>query len=491
MRAPCNGRRAAGAMQWAAGQPSCRVLRDLLYVVLVAALTSITSFLTAHGAADACARERDAQARVGETITEIVARATAENASQHIFTRILDARAARAVESLGASRTLPLFGLPVAIKDNIDLKGSETSCGRRRSVAPATASAAIVERLESLGAIVIGKTNLDEAALGATGRNPHFGRCANPRFADRLSGGSSSGAAAAVAAGHALLGIGTDTLGSVRIPAAFCGIVGFKPTHARLSTAGVAPLYPRFDSVGLLAASLTDIAHVAGLLLGEDAPPGPARDAMPPHTGQDAVRRIAVLDGTALLEVDTEVARRYRDCVALLEESSVIQSCAGPRLDWTAIARAAFWEVAHEFAQCSVGDIDGELGRVLAKAAARPAEKLGEGRTLIQESASRLNRCLHGAEAVLTPTCPQSAPSIDEDPVNHIAAFTAPANAAGLPAVAWTQRLAAGGTLSLQLIGRHGDDLRLIELASCVQRHLDSPPQARRSGCATRAPAAR
>jgi Asp-tRNA(Asn)/Glu-tRNA(Gln) amidotransferase A subunit family amidase len=307
-----------------------------------------------------------------------------------------------------------------------------------------------------------------------------------------LSGGSSSGAAAAVAAGHVLLGIGTDTLGSVRIPAAFCGIVGFKPTHGRLATAGVAPLYPRFDSVGLLAASLTDIAYAA-VLLGEEVPPQSARDAVP-HAGHDAVRRIAVLDDTALLEVDAEVAGRYRDCVALLAQARHIDRCAAPLLEWTAMARAAFWEVAHDFALCSTGagaagygapgfgalgyralyDIEGELGRLLATAATRPAGKLADGTTLIQQSVSRLTRCLDDAEAVLTPTCPQSAPSVHEDPVNHIAAFTAPANAAGLPAVAWTQRIAAGGTLSLQLIGRPGADLRLIELASCVQRHLDS-----------------
>jgi len=339
-------------------------------------------------------------------------------------------------------------------------------------VAAATANADIVERLDLNGAIIIGKTNLDEAALGASGRNPHFGRCVNPRFADRLSGGSSSGAAAAVAAGHALLGVGTDTLGSVRIPAAFCGIVGFKPTHGRLSAAGVAPLYPRFDSVGLLAASLADVAYVASLLLGENVPLEFARDAVP-QAGHDSVRHIAVLDDTALLEVDTEVARRYRDCVALLAQARNIDSRAAPRLEWTAMARAAFWEVAHDFAQRSIGDIEGDLGRLLAKAESRSAGKLADGQGLIQESASRLNHCLHEVEAVLTPTCPQNAPSFHEAPVNHIAAFTAPANAAGLPAIAWSQRLATGGTLSLQLIGRHGDDLRLIELALYVRRALE------------------
>jgi Asp-tRNA(Asn)/Glu-tRNA(Gln) amidotransferase A subunit family amidase len=202
------------------------------------------------------------------------------------------------------------------------------------------------------------------------------------------------------------------------------------------------------------------------------------------------VRRIAVLDDAALGEVDAELAQRYRRCVALLEESGAIETCAAPKLEWTATARAAFWEVAHDFAKCSTGaspayralpgyrplhDIGGALGRVLAQAASRPPTKLADGRVLIQQCASRLKYCLQQAHALLTPTCPESAPSVTQDPVNHIAAFTAPANAAGLPAVAWNQRLATGGTLSLQLIGRYGDDLPLVDLATRVERQLEAP----------------
>jgi aspartyl-tRNA(Asn)/glutamyl-tRNA(Gln) amidotransferase subunit A len=449
--------------------------------VLVTTLTSIAAFCASISSAGAGGNPGELSARVADAIAPLIGRAKAENSSQRIYTQILDSRASRAIASLGTRRGAPLAGLPVAIKDNIDVQGTETSCGRRLTVAGAVQSAAIVEHLDSLGVIIIGKTNLDEAALGASGRNPRFGRCANPRCADRLSGGSSSGSAAAVAAGHALLGVGTDTLGSVRIPAAFCAIVGFKPSHGRLSTAGVAPLYPQFDSVGLLAASLTDITPVAALLLGEHAPGELARNAVP-HAGHGAACRIAVLDDTALLQVDTEVAAHYRQCITLLQEVAGLEIRSAPRLDWTAMARAALWEVAHQFAQRSAAripgyhelhDIDGDLGRLLAQASTRPATKLADGRLLIQASAARLKSCLQDAEALLTPTCPQGAPSTAEDPMNHIAAFTAPANAAGLPAVAWHQRVATAGASSLQLIGRDGDDLPLLDLASRLQRHLD------------------
>jgi len=419
--------------------------RDLLYLVRVTILSSIADRL---------------------------ARARADNALHHIYTQILDARVA-AAGAIGGAMGAPLFGVPVAIKDNIDVAGVPTSCGRRVSADAAPASAAIVTRLESLGAVVIGKTNLDEAALGASGRNARFGRCGNPRLPDRLSGGSSSGSAAAVAAGHALLGIGTDTLGSVRIPAAFCGIVGFKPSHGRLPTAGIAPLYPRYDSVGLLAASLADISRVATLLLGGQG--------TQQGTQQDLVRRVTVLDATALTSTAPDVARDYRHCVARLQASDDPPIGAAPTLDWQGTAHAALWEVAHEFAERSTAeapgyraldDIDAELGRLLARAMRLPREKLAAGRTLLAESAAKLTDCLAGADALLTPTCPENAPRSDADPAKHVAAFTAPANLAGLPAVSWTEPLAGGHSVSLQLIGRHGEDLQLIDLAAQLRRQL-------------------
>ncbi len=410
---------------------------------------------------------------IRSSIADVLARARADNALHHIYTQILDARVAAAAGSIGGAASAPLCGVPVAIKDNIDVAGVPTSCGRRVSTGAAPASAAIVTRLESLGAVVIGKTNLDEAALGASGRNPRFGRCGNPCFPDRLSGGSSSGSAAAVAAGHVLLGIGTDTLGSVRIPAAFCGIVAFKPSHGRLPIVGVAPLYPRYDSVGLLAASLADIGRVATLLLGGQV----TRHG----TQQGPVRGVAVLDATALASTAPDVARDYRDCVARLQASDDPPLGTGPALDWEGTAQAALWEVAHEFAERSTArdpgyrtldDIDAELGRLLARALRLPRGKLAAGRALLSESAAKLTDCLARADALLTPTCPENAPRSDADPAKHVAAFTAPANVAGLPAVAWTERLAGGRCVSLQLIGRHGEDLRLIDLAAQLRRRL-------------------
>jgi Asp-tRNA(Asn)/Glu-tRNA(Gln) amidotransferase A subunit family amidase len=484
----------------APGNPSSAAAARLLYVALVATFNSIEAFtantsagtgvpgrglepVAARGLKGAGARghegdpargvEEHARARVSDVIAEVLEQAAADNSTHRIYTQIHGSSALRAVDSLSTRLTAPLRGVPVAIKDNIDILGADTSCGRRLAIRPAVASAAIVTRLVALGAIIIGKTNLDEAALGASGRNPRFGRCHNPRLADRLSGGSSSGSAAAVAAGHVLLGVGTDTMGSVRIPAAFCGIVGFKPSHGRLPTEGVAPLYPRFDSVGLLAGSLADIAQVARPLLAED---------QAHRTSRTGALTVGVLDDPALVDVESGVARDYRCCVELLRGSHEYHVSPVPPIDWTGTARAALWEVAHGFAiRCSaaapgfhpLGDIEGELGRLLERAANLPAKRLAAGLALLDESAFRLNLILRQTDALLTPTCPRSPPRIHEELPKNLAAFVAPANVAGLPAVAWTQRLGAADTVSLQLIGRHGEDLRLLDLASTVQRLLD------------------
>jgi aspartyl-tRNA(Asn)/glutamyl-tRNA(Gln) amidotransferase subunit A len=453
-----------------------RAASDLLYLLRVSSFTSIAEYVASAG--------RRPQG-IGESIADAVGRAHADNSAWHIYTRVLDARALRAVAALHDRPQAPLLGVPVALKDNIDIAGEITSCGRRRRSGLARSSAAIVQQLDALGAVIIGKTNLDEAALGASGRNARFGRCHNPQHHDRLSGGSSGGSAAAVAAGHALLGVGTDTLGSVRIPAAFCGIVGFKPTHGRLPTEGIAPLYPRFDSVGLLAGSLADVVLLAEALLGPDA-----QDRTPGGSPR-GILHLRVLDEGALTGVAVDVAGAYRRCADLLRLSGQCRGGPAPRIDWSANARAALWEVAHEFAERSAGgipdyhaldDIDGELGLLLARAAALPAARLAAGRALLAETTVMLRQSLHDADAVLTPTCPQNAPRSDETLAKNVAAFVAPANLAGLPAVSWPQRLGPGHSLSLQLIGRWGEDLRLLAAASQVQRLLDRAPGVRPDG---------
>ena len=142
-----------------------------------------------------------------------------------------------------------LDGLPIVVKDNIAVSGWPMTNGlavQRTS----SADADIVSRLRRRGAVMLGSANMDEGALAADGVNPHHGRVMNPGYPGYASGGSSSGSAAAVAAGFCCAALGTDTLGSVRLPAAYCGLVGFKPSHGRLSTKGIISLLPELDAVG-------------------------------------------------------------------------------------------------------------------------------------------------------------------------------------------------------------------------------------------------
>lgn len=169
----------------------------------------------------------------------------------------------------------PLDGLRVAVKDLVDVAGHVTAAGNPTLAAgpPATGHAAVVAAVLAAGASVVAKTATDELAMGMFGANSHFGTPPNPAAADRVPGGSSSGSASAVAAGAVDLGIGTDTGGSIRVPGAFCGLVGLRPTHGRIDVAGVRPMAPSFDTVGLLARDVATVTTAFSVL----ASPAPRR----------------------------------------------------------------------------------------------------------------------------------------------------------------------------------------------------------------------
>ncbi|HEY1865589.1 MAG TPA: amidase, partial [Candidatus Acidoferrales bacterium] len=175
----------------------------------------------------------------------------------------------------------PLHGIPIALKDNIWTRGVRTTAGSLilRDFVP-TADAGVARRLRRAGAILLGKTNLHEFAYGITSENPHYGPTRNPWDTARISGGSSGGSAAAIAAGLCVASVGTDTGGSIRVPAALCGIVGLKPTFGRVTRHGVVPLALSFDHVGPLARSAADAAILLGILAGRD-PLDPATMAQP------------------------------------------------------------------------------------------------------------------------------------------------------------------------------------------------------------------
>ena len=209
----------------------------------------------------------------------------------------------------------PLAGLPVSIKDLFDVAGEVTLAGSTAldDRPPATADAPIVARLKAAGAVIVGKTNMTEFAFSGVGINPHYGTPGNPFDRTRVPGGSSAGAPVSVADGQAIVAIGTDTGGSVRIPAALCGVVGFKPTAKRISRDGAVPLSTTLDSVGPLANSIACCAITDAVMAGEKpAAPEPA-----PVAGL----RLGVPQTFMLDDLAPEVASAFTDACSALSRA--------------------------------------------------------------------------------------------------------------------------------------------------------------------------
>lgn len=208
----------------------------------------------------------------------------------------------------------PLEGLPVSIKDLCDVVGVVTLAGSkvRSTEPPATKDAVVVERLRAAGAVIVGTTNMSEFAMGTPGTNAHYGTPRNPwdRATGRLPGGSSSGAAVSVTDDMCVAALGTDTAGSIRVPSALCGLVGFKPTARRVPLAGVFPLSPTLDSVGPLARSVQCCATFDAVLAGET----PTRIVTRPL----AQLKLGALTTTVLDGLDTTVAAAYERAVSTL-----------------------------------------------------------------------------------------------------------------------------------------------------------------------------
>jgi aspartyl-tRNA(Asn)/glutamyl-tRNA(Gln) amidotransferase subunit A len=206
----------------------------------------------------------------------------------------------------------PLAGLPVSIKDLFDVAGERTLAGSKAldDVSPAERDAPIVARLRAAGAVLIGRTNMTEFAFSGVGINPHYGTPGNPADRRCIPGGSSSGAAVSVADGAAIVAIGTDTGGSVRIPAAFCGIVGFKPTQDKISRAGATPLSTTLDSIGPLANSVACCAIADAMMAGDEP-------VVPPVVAVDRLC-LAVPQSLVLDDLAPEVATAFSDaCMRL------------------------------------------------------------------------------------------------------------------------------------------------------------------------------
>ena len=379
----------------------------------------------------------------------------------------------------------PLAGRPFAAKDLFDVAGRPTRAGSRirADAAPAGKDATAVARLKASGAILVGLTHMDEFAYGFTGENAHYGAVRNPRDPERIAGGSSSGSGAAVAAGLVPFALGSDTNGSVRVPAALCGIYGFKPTYGRVSRAGVAPLAWSFDHVGVLAATLDDTAAALDAIQGPD-PRDPAAspdapDPLAPHLGAGVEGlRIAVVGGHFATGGIPEVfaaVRRVAECLAAGREVEIPDSDrAGP---------AALLITSAEAATLHLDEIrtrDAEFDRFTrarwVAATMIPHAWVARAQQFRRRYREIVRAAFEAVDILITPTTPFLPTKIGQSQIEiggetlpvrgTLGRFTAPFSFVGCPAL--SVPVPGEGPLSpgVQLVAAPGKDGYLLRAAS-------------------------
>jgi aspartyl-tRNA(Asn)/glutamyl-tRNA(Gln) amidotransferase subunit A len=405
-------------------------------------------------------------ARACLTVYQDAARAAADAA---------DARSAAGI-SLG-----PLDGAIVSIKDLFDVAGEPTRAGSKilaEEAKLATADAAIVRRLRAGGAVIVAKTNMTEFAFSGIGANPHFGTPGNPRDRTRVPGGSSAGAPVAVADGMCEIAIGTDTGGSVRIPASLCGLVGFKPSRQRVPTDGAFPLSYSLDSVGPIARSVAECAKADAVMAAEEfSPPEPTMlaglrfglaEGLPLDRLDDAV---AAAFNTAIKRLDGAGVRISRESLSVFDGMSEVNAKGG-------ISPVEACAIHRDRLSRRAKDVDPNvlvrIERGCAVSAADYVDMVRERDRLVRAMDARLV----GLDVLLMPTTSIVAPTIAEVADQKVFAArnaallrnTAIINFFDLCAVTLPISAAPGLPVGLMLIARNGQDRRLLDIAAATEQ---------------------
>lgn len=318
----------------------------------------------------------------------------------------------------------PLHGVPVSLKDNIDLAGVPTTAGSVfLGEQPAARDATVAERLRDAGAVFVAKNNMAEWAMGVTTQNPTFGGCRNPWDPERIPGGSSGGSAVAVATGMSALSLGTDTGGSVRIPASVCGVTGLRPTAGRVSNRGVQPVSPSFDTVGPIARDVRLVAEAMAALdhydeLDSTSVAGPRIDVRSLLDTGVSELRVGVPEHYFFDGVDPGVRTRVHDAVEELTRLGASQRTVevpGAELAQQHMIEIVYPEAA-AFHASRMGDRPGDfdpdvLRRLRIGESTAPArtEDAHRWRTGFR---SELNTLFHRVDIVVTPTIPIDVPRI-------------------------------------------------------------------------------
>ncbi|MHB8565818.1 MAG: amidase [Nitrososphaerales archaeon] len=393
-----------------------------------------------------------------------------------------------------------LFGIPIAVKDNFRIQGVKCTAGSKilSGERPSAFDSTVVAKLKLSGAVIIGTTNLHEFASGVTNNNPFFGPCRNPWDIERIPGGSSGGSAAAVSARIAYGAIGSDTSGSVRIPAALCGVVGLKPTFGRVSKYGVIPLAESLDHVGILTRSALDSAIILREIAGRD----PLDDSSSDFRVDDYTAsigqpikglKIGIPNTYFLEEIDQEVMDSFESfCKSLIELGAKLEDVSIEDLDivreaWAPIRMSEAAAFHMNWYKSRPQDYGEDVLAML---------KRGMGYSAVDYIISQRNklkimnsfaRVFDSFDALITPTVPVTAPRIGEtqvtignkvlDVYSTLGKLTLPFNVSGLPAMAIPCGLSkARLPISVQIVGAPFNEKTILRIAHNYEAKYGSLP---------------
>ncbi len=405
-----------------------------------------------------------------------------------------------------------LAGIPVAIKDNISTAGIQTTCASKiltGYIPPYDAH--VIERLKDAGAVIIGKTNMDEFAMGTSTETSFFGPTLNPWDLDRVPGGSSGGSAAAVAGGEAPLALGSDTGGSVRCPASFCGVVGLKPTYGVVSRYGLIAYANSLEQIGPFATNVRDLAALFDVIAGHDARDSTSIDKEVNYSSslKDDIRglKIGVPEEYFGEGTDKKVKKAVWDAIHTLEDMGA--SWTGVKMPHTRHALSAYYIIAMSEASSNLARFDGMryglrtedsdwhttfsqtraagFGDEVKRRIILGTYALSAGyhdryylkalrvRTLIKQDFERAFRDL---DVLITPTMPYPAFRLGEkigDPLSLYLADvdTVPVNLAGVPSISISCGFSEGLPIGMQIIGKHFDEATILRTAHIFEENTD------------------
>jgi aspartyl-tRNA(Asn)/glutamyl-tRNA(Gln) amidotransferase subunit A len=445
-------------------------------------------------AADIAAAVSSGGATAAAVVEAALRRIAELDKTTNAFTSVLAERARRAAAAIDAAVAVgkpvgPLAGVPFAVKNLFDIQGLATLAGSKinADLPPAARDATVIERLEAAGAILVGGLNMGEYAYDFTGRNAHAGHARNPRDPAHMTGGSSGGSGAAVAGGLVPLSLGSDTNGSIRVPASLCGVFGLKPTYGRLSRAGTFLFCDSLDHIGPMARSARDLAVAFDVMQGAD----PADPVCTERPAEPTLSRLD--DGIAGLRLALagDYFERQLEPVAAEAVATVARALGVTRkvtLPGAARARGCAYLITTAEGgtlhlarlRARAADYDPETRERFIAGALTPAAWYIQAQRFRRLYRQRALEALRDVDVLIAPATPVTAPAINdttmtiagvEMPVRaNLGIFTQPISFIGLPVVAAPLQRPGGLPIAVQLIAKPFDEQAVLRVARWLER---------------------